>query len=215
MAVIGVLQPRATRGSSIVDDLGSTVFFFHATIGESHEDDADITFHPVEEGSDVTDHVQLKPFRLTLTGIVTATPLDPESLALDAAGLVEGNRVGDAYQALKDIHASRSVVTVVTGLRSYDNMLLKSITVPRGTPRQSIRPSLVFVQLRFADSLTVPIPAEILAATVRNKGQSKGNVGKQATTPSTAQETAKGKDALGQLKDVLGKESVAVALFGG
>ena len=46
-----------------------------ATIEEQHSDTADVTDHPVEEGSDASDGLQNKPPALTLTVFVTNTPI--------------------------------------------------------------------------------------------------------------------------------------------
>ena len=216
MADISVLQPRATQGSAIQDADGFTVFVFDATISEQHSDDANITEHPVEKGIDVTDHVQLKPSSLVLTGVITATPIDPESLALDAAGLIESGRVAKLYDVLRALHAAKTPVTVITGIRTYENVLLKSIKVPRkGGGRQDIRPTLEFKQVRFVNSVSVPVPAAIVSALKRSGGSSKGKLGKQGASTASASVAAQVAMLKAQLTSTLGSQSVLATLFGG
>lgn len=47
---------------------------FDVISSESHESILTITSHPVEEGSDVTDHARLEPERLTIEGYVSNKP---------------------------------------------------------------------------------------------------------------------------------------------
>lgn len=45
------------------------------TLEEGHSDTADVTDHPVETGSDISDNVKKRPANLTLTVFVTNTPI--------------------------------------------------------------------------------------------------------------------------------------------
>lgn len=56
------------------DDGSSLIVGFDLTISESHEATAEVTEHPVEEGSKIADHVHLNPRTLSLEVYVTNTP---------------------------------------------------------------------------------------------------------------------------------------------
>lgn len=46
------------------------------TIREQHNKSAETTRHPVEEGSDITDHVRLMPNQIQIEGLVTNQPIE-------------------------------------------------------------------------------------------------------------------------------------------
>ena len=46
-----------------------------ASIQEDHNYTAEVTESPLESGYSITDHVIIKPLRLTISGIVSSTPL--------------------------------------------------------------------------------------------------------------------------------------------
>jgi len=70
-----------------------------AAIEETHIYSADVTETPVEKGYDITDHVILKPTKLTIRGIVSRTPLNgfgPGSVANSLIGAGINNVLGSA-----------------------------------------------------------------------------------------------------------------------
>lgn len=54
------------------------------------------TEHPVEDGSDVTDHVVLKPKTITLSGLITETPFEGLEGLIHAAGATAASAVGSS-----------------------------------------------------------------------------------------------------------------------
>lgn len=96
---------------------------------EAHELVAEVTDHPVEDGSDVSDNVRLKPRELTFTnGIVSDTPIG--AIATDTTrGDISGTYSQDAYNRLENIWLARQPVTVVTRLKKYENMILDRLSI--------------------------------------------------------------------------------------
>jgi len=105
------------------------------TIEESHTDDLEITSHPVERGSEISDHSYRRPSEVVLTcgwsnaslkaliGIVTG---------FFAGGTMsKGDYVSGIYSQLLKLQQSRQPFSLSTGLRTYDNMLLRSLNVTR------------------------------------------------------------------------------------
>lgn len=127
------------------------IWNFDATTSESHQHTAEVTNHPVENGVDITDHIQLKPFKLTLTGIVTNTPLAP---GINSSA----TRIRELYDDLINLFESKQLLSVVTGLRRYTNMVITSVTVPRQAPnRQHIIPSVSMVQINTVEQAFVAL----------------------------------------------------------
>lgn len=109
-----------------------------AAVREVHDTECDITDYPVEADTDKTDHVQMRPESLMIEGVITDTPVTL-SVINAATGLVEtamsylgkSSRSKDAYDKLCELQKKREPFQVVTGLKVYNNMILKNLHVPR------------------------------------------------------------------------------------
>ncbi|QHJ85818.1 MAG: hypothetical protein [Bacteriophage sp.] len=91
---------------------------------------ANITSYPVEDGADISDHVQIKNRTFTLSGYISETPIrqDPVQDLLYSSG-VNGTRVAQAIQYLDKIMDSRQTILLVLEQQIYDNVILKGISV--------------------------------------------------------------------------------------
>ena len=85
------------------------------TIDEVGTDELVITDHPVQSGASVTDHAYLKPASLNLR----AQWGDGEA----------GMPLDELYSRLRELQSSRVPFDVITGRRSYSDMLIKTLTV--------------------------------------------------------------------------------------
>lgn len=137
------------------------------TVSETHQADVEITEHPVEDSASVSDHMRPKQETVTISGIVTGTPSItgtsrtvtgtspqgkefkftssvPEDVANGALTRIEAAR--DTLYRIKD---GGRLVTVVTGVKTYENMGLKSLTITRdGTTGVALHFVAVFVQVK-------------------------------------------------------------------
>lgn len=93
-----------------------------ATLTEDHQYNARVTTYPVENGQIISDHIINEPITLSITGLVSDTPL---------AFLAAFNRSVDAFNRLITIHERKERVTVVTGIKVYEDMVITSLQVPR------------------------------------------------------------------------------------
>jgi len=116
-----------------------------ASLKEEHTGEVEVTDHPVEQGAAVTDHARPKPEELTIEGVVSNTPLNAlqtsravtyegvpftTSAASNAVRGKPGN-AESAYTQLLDLKEGKRLLTIVTALRTYENMLMTSLKVPR------------------------------------------------------------------------------------
>lgn len=92
------------------------------TLREVHSYNSRVTNYPIEEGSILSDHIINEPTIVVLEGIVTDTPL---------AILTFFNRSVDAFNRLVEIHQKRQIISVITGLKKYQRMVITSLDVPR------------------------------------------------------------------------------------
>lgn len=94
--------------------------------------ESDLTDHPVEQGSDVTDNIRTKPVSFEIEGIVSDTPLglvaqDPSRQ--QSAGQPLPSQ--DAYRRLFDIWSNKRFVTLETDFGKFENMAVTRLTMPR------------------------------------------------------------------------------------
>lgn len=96
---------------------------FDIVVEETHEDGLVVTEHPVERGAPISDHAYLKPKTVSIRGGASDAggSLNPEASS--------GQRSIALYDKLLELQARREPFDVITGKRSYKNMLLETISV--------------------------------------------------------------------------------------
>ncbi len=116
-----------------------------AALREVHSGEVEVTEHPVEQGSNIADHTRPKPDRLTIDAIVSNTPINTtqRTRVVEAFGVsftsssLQDSRQGaagyaeTAYAKLVELKDKGLPITVVTQIRTYDDMILTSLSVPR------------------------------------------------------------------------------------
>lgn len=156
---LSILFPK-TKGSFGVGVSGGAEFLpagaieFDATLSETHVGNAEVTRHPVEVGSDISDHVRRLPEQVTLNGIVTNTPI------LFLASLRESpRRAEEAYEKIKELKDAGALVSVVTSLREYANMAITGFSVTRDARTgQVLNATVDFTEVLTAALQTVDVP---------------------------------------------------------
>lgn len=119
---------------------------FDAVVTETHTASAQITTHPVERGVNVADHVYCEPLHLSLEAIVSNTPLStPATHSSGSRGEVQDTEDGasalqfsskmarpiDVWLDLKDAFEAKRILTVVTAVGQYDDMVMVGLSSPR------------------------------------------------------------------------------------
>lgn len=182
-------------GPSILDgESFGTILTLDASVSQSHSRTANVTSHPVEEGADVVDHVRSEPVTLSITGILSATPLGAETDPWSG-------RETDGWAVLEDVIQARQPVTIITSLRSYDNMVLTSLSTVRERGVRAIHPQIEAREIRIVQAATTALPPEQVKRTAQKATAPKPKeVGRQPTdAPTAVQESS----ALAKLLDLL------------
>lgn len=145
-----------------------------ATLSEVHDWNAKVTAFPIEDGAEISDFIANEPRTVELSGIVTDSPVVFFSFTTGTT-----DHVQQALSALQEIRDNRQPISIVTGLLSYENMVMQSLSIPR-SPRtgQALEFTARFreierVQLSYT---TIPPKRAKLA-----KAQAKAHVGKKPT----------------------------------
>lgn len=112
-----------------------------ATLSEDHSFTAKATQFPLENGSFVSDHVEVAPIRLNIRGIISDTPLNM---------LSDFNRSIDNFNRLTRLFETKAILSVITGIRVYQNMVMTSLNVPRDVETgQSLTFEIDLQEMRF------------------------------------------------------------------
>ncbi len=153
-----------------------------AFIQENYEHSATVTEYPVENGSTIADHIVQDPDQLSIEGMVGDIDIY-EDYSTENPPV---NRAGEYYSQLLALKEAGELITVVCGLRSWSNMAITSLSIPRNAENGK--------GLMFSMSLkkvTVITSKEIVVSKVtgdektKKQAQSKVNVGKVSTTEVT------------------------------
>lgn len=107
-----------------------------AEIRTPHSKSGTLTDHAVESGSPVTDHYRVEPDEIEIEGIVSDSPLSaipiPGYGAIQAVrSAIEGGGQSPslvARDALEAYFDNAEIITIVTRLKTYENMVLTSFT---------------------------------------------------------------------------------------
>lgn len=102
-----------------------------AAISESHRLASELSDYPSESGSQLTDNIRVMPFGLSITGVVSDSPIGAmvSQRAKEVAGDLTVSQYN--YAKLEKLFADRQPITVTTSLRKYENMVLTSLDITR------------------------------------------------------------------------------------
>lgn len=187
------LQKKPIRGIYGAD----TIFIPHAVFDEGHEDNLDITDHPIESGASISDHAYKKPAEVTIhcgwslspnkpslfgVGLATAAALSP--VVQKAAAVLEGasavasllssngdppTELIDIYSALVRFQNSRVPFDLYTGKRVYKNMVLKTLSVSTDqSSENSLMATLICREILFATTTIIKV-STVSAASADSK----------------------------------------------
>ena len=98
-------------------------------VSEKHVDALEITEHPVEIGASVNDHAYKRASEVTMECGFSGGGSILDFVDVSGIGLGVGLSPKEVYQQLLDLQSSRLPFDVVTGKRTYSNMLIRAIEV--------------------------------------------------------------------------------------
>jgi hypothetical protein len=171
---------------------------FDATLRRVHQSRVEVTDHPVEDGSTVTDHSRRLPKRLQLDIIVTNDPVivdAVENAQPSVAGGDPKSRAQDAWAALEDAQERGDLLTVRTWLKDYESMILEDMNAPRDAATGNVLSATISLrELITATTETVQPPDTV------DKSQSpRTNLGRQNTTAAPAENESKARSVLSEV----------------
>lgn len=188
-----------------------TIVETQMTIEEVHSDEMEITDHPVEQGSVISDHAFARPSELILTIAWSNSPNNAGPLnqllgaAANASPLLQkvigvGELIGGVASALSSgdpvtvqkyagvlkLYNNRRIFDVYTGKRVYKNMLIKSLaTTTDAKTENSLILRVGMKQILMAQTQTVTVPdSSNMANPAKNAASTNYGVKFPLPTPS-------------------------------
>ena len=181
---------------------------FDITRNQEHTFDSTITSNPIEDGSQITDHIINESDRLSLKGMMSDTPIRLLSGVRDIAeqGLGGESRSKSTFDTLKELRDTKTLLTIVTSLNTYTNMAIRSFSVPRdNTTGQTLEFSLDLINVKIVSSKTVAISADTVKDSpegTADQGVSTTEAGKQPSKVADEVTTQKSSLAFGIAKRI-------------
>lgn len=193
MATLGTLLNNARRNQT--GSGGVTILYkvtraqigalvLDASVQETHVANVEVTKHPVEQGAAISDHAREEPETVTIEGLVSNTPIG-EAERRAAGDQVKGQpgRASQALEQLLQMKKARELIDLVTGLRTYSNMLMTGLTIPRNAKQgEVLQFSAQFIQVRVVRSETAKLTSIPKKPTTKVK---KSNQVTKPTPPAT------------------------------
>lgn len=178
------------------------------TSSENHISRNEVTQYPVENGFDISDHIIQRPDEISISAIISNTPVGLlQARAGEVFNLLKGQSVsyknlingqgGGKAQIARDIlyrisgrvihkelgtqRVKPELVTLVTGLRVYNDMAITELNFPRdASTGDALRFSATFKKVIKVDTESVKIPNP--SADSKDKTKSTVDKKQQATT---------------------------------
>lgn len=164
------LSPQRKLGDILLD----------CTVEEDHTDDLTITGHPVEQGAQVSDHAFREPSVVVLS-------VGFSNSSVQAGG--DESYVRNRYDDILTLQRSREPFTIVTGKRTYQNMLIRGIAVKTDQTTEAVLSArLTCREVIIVQTQTVAVPDSAVQADPK-KTAAIQNAGTQVAQPATMSPT--------------------------
>ena len=171
-----------------------------------------ISQSPIENGSNISDHVILDNRKLTLEGVITNTPLEITQSVINTAATAIGNpiptlvgastigllisedsrnRMQDAFKYLESIWKDRLPFTMVTGFKRYEKVLITDLRIPETNVRE-MRFNISLEQVALADTIMIEVPRTTVDKSIETTATSTVSEGKKELQEPTEEVKEKG-----------------------
>jgi hypothetical protein len=173
------------------------------TLEEIHYDEVQITDHPVEQGAQISDHAFNRPAEVVIragwsnSGLQSVITDVSDAISLTAAAVLGGNLSSllqtssfnlatQTYQLLLALQQSHQPFTIITGKRTYSNMLMRSLAVTTDEKSENaLFVTATCKQVIIAYTQVVPFPNGASAMASPQTNAPSLNQGAQTLAPAT------------------------------
>jgi hypothetical protein len=152
---------------------------FDLVLSETHNFTSKVTSHPVEDGSEITDHIYNDLENGSINGLIS-------NFSLNSTGAVT-NRAQSVFEALISLWRERTPVTIRTVMRVYENVVITSMPFLREASQgESLPISISFRKIEVVklEEITVELSIKVadLSTDINKQVSPEVNVGETSTT---------------------------------
>lgn len=164
--------------TALIDSPSFGQFTFDAVFSVEHRANVTATQHPVQAGASVADHAFVEPEEISLE-------IGMSDTALDASA----DHSVNAFAQLRAIMDAREPVRLITRLRSYDNMLITSLSAPDDyTTMYSLKASVMLQRINIVSVSVISIQQTVSAS---KSASTSSTTAKKSSSSSSKSTTAK------------------------
>lgn len=166
---------------------------FDALINGEETYNAEVPSYPVDNGFSVSDNVAIGAMEITMVLVLSATPVT--WLATHGSG---ENRIRTVCDQLLDKYKEREPLTVVTRDKTFDNMVISSISITKSEEAVLSREiQITLRQVTVTSSAETEIPAKLAKS-----GTTKSNSGMAGTTYASGKSDGSSSGSISSASDV-------------
>lgn len=159
------------------------------TFEEAHQDELQITEHPVEKGAQINDHAfKLQPEVTIQCGWSNAdlsALIGTLESIFTGGGLPSADYISTVYSQLLALQETRQPFDVVTSMRMYRDMLFKSLRVVKDQKTgEALSVTATLKQIRIVQTQATRLPPKESQASPQATAETQ-NTGTKAATPAT------------------------------
>lgn len=163
-------------GTAKVEEEITIGYFFDAHLREDHNGSVRITDHPVQDGTNISDHAYNLPDKLSLEIFVSDVM---DAVVVDQFSEYDTKSIS-AYEILRALKEQRMPLSVKTRLHFYENMLIEHMNTPDDyKSSKSLKCSIIMKQI---------ITATVATETAKSTKPQVTNTTKSNPSSSTPQE---------------------------
>ena len=142
-----------------------------------------VTEHPIEGGFVIADHVARQAMKLSVTVIITPTPVSYFRIM----GGANPDKLSEAAAYLEQVHLDGEPITIVLPSGIYENMVMTSCPLPRNVQDGfCYKLALEFVHVTIVSQKTEEIPED------KASGDAKGKAGATGTDAGASSQVSIG-----------------------
>lgn len=189
------LPVRGTSGATR-DRKSTSAIQFSLIKSENHKFSSSVSYHPIEKGSPISDHIQRDQRTGSFVGLVsnfsllTAKTVDYSKGDRAQMGLPPQNLARDAYDQLKKLWVDGAVITLVLVLEVYPDVVITEVSAPRsGDSGDAIEFDISFAQIRRAKLDEVGLRLGVHPPKIEKKIQKQASVKKKGGDTGGAEAT--------------------------
>ncbi|MDT6962906.1 hypothetical protein QTN24_15505 [Cupriavidus sp. SZY C1] len=159
------------------------------TLEEAHQDELQITEHPVEKGAQINDHAfKLQPevtIQCSWSNADLAALIGTLESIFTGGGLPSNDYISTVYSQLIALQETRQPFDVVTSTRVYHDMLFKSLRVVKDQKTgEALSVTATLKQIRIVQTKATTLPPKENQADPQATAETQ-NAGTKAAMPAT------------------------------